>query len=317
MEKTFIRWVGAVAACLSMGLAQAQEVLSFGVIASAGVQNLKVGWEPLLDDMRKRTGLNVQAFYARENSAIIEAVKSGKVHMGFGKKTAIDTIDAGASEVFAVAVNADGTKGYNSVLIANKSSPLKNLDDVLKNSKTLRLGLGDVNSTSGFVAPVYYIFVDRKIDPQAAFVSVVNQNHEKNALAVANRVVDVATNNSEDLVHFAENYPEKFKDLKVIWTSPSLPLDPLFMRKDLPAATKAKIKSFFLSYGKMPEEKANLMEINKLSGYAPSDDKMLDPVRLLAFAGERFKVLANASLSANEKAGKVAELDRRIAALKP
>lgn len=317
MNKSIRQWVGALAACLTMGLAQGQEVLNFGVIASAGVQNLKVGWEPLLDDMRKRTGLNVQAFYARENSAIIEAVKSGKVQMGFGKKTAIDTIDAGVSEVFAVAVNADGSKGYNSQLITTKSSPLKNLDDVLKNSKTLRLGLGDVNSTSGYVAPVYYIFVDRKIDPTTAFLTVTHQNHEKNALAVANRLVDVATNNSEDLDHFAGHYPDKFKDLKVIWTSPLLPLDPLFMRKDLPAATKAKIKTFFLSYGKTPEEKANLMEINKLSGYAPSDDKMLDPVRLLALAGERFKVLANTSLPAEDKAAKVAELDRRMAALKP
>jgi len=197
MKKSLSHIAALLFSAFTMTLSHAQEVINFGVIASAGVQTLKSDWEPVLADMRKRTGLNVQAFYAQKNAAIIEAFIAGKVHIGFGKKTAIETVDSGAAEVFGVAVNADGSKGYHSVLIAHKASPLNNLDDVLKSSKTLRLGLGDINSTSGYVAPVYYIFVDRKIDPQAAFLSVRNQNHEKNALAVAGRTVDVATNNTE------------------------------------------------------------------------------------------------------------------------
>ena len=108
----------------------------------------------------------------------------------------------------------------------------------------------------------------------------------------------------------------KFKELKIVWKSPLLPLDPLMMRKDLPAATKAKIKDFFLSYGKTAEEKANLMEINKLSGYAPADDKMLMPIRIIGLYGDRFSLQANTALSADEKAAKIAEIDRRLAAIK-
>jgi len=315
--KTIFTTLQVLAFSVTLGAtASAQEVLNFGVIASAGVQNLKKDWEPLLADMRRQTGLNVQPYYAQDNAGIIEAFKTGKVQIGFGKKSAIETLNSGSGEVFGMAVNANGSKGYNAVLIANKSSPLKNLDDVLKGSKSLNLGLGDVNSTSGYVAPVYYIFVDRKIDPQTAFLSVRNQNHEKNALAVANRLVDVATNNSEDLEHFAANYPEKFKELKVIWTSPLLPLDPLFMRKDLSAATKTKVKNFFYSYGKTAEEKSTLMEINKLAGYTPADDKALTPIRIIDLYGERFKAQASATLSADEKASKLADIDRRLAALK-
>ena len=47
--------------------------------------------------------------------------------------------------------------------------------------------------------PGYYVFAQNKVDPKTAFKVVRSANHETNALAVANKQVDVATNNSENL----------------------------------------------------------------------------------------------------------------------
>ena len=161
--------------------------------------------------------------------------------------------------------------GYYSHLIVHKDSPIKTLDDVLKNGKSLSFGNGDPNSTSGFLVPSYYVFAKNKIDAKTHFKIVRSANHETNALAVANKQVDVATNNSENLDKLKERHPEKLKDIRVIWTSPLIPLDPLVMRKDLPEATKAKIKNFFFTYGKTDaREKEVLMKISKLSGFKPS-----------------------------------------------
>ena len=58
-------------------------------------------------------------------------------------------------------------------------------------------------------------------------------NHETNLIAVANKQVDVATNNNESFEKFERRIPEKAKDIKVIWKSPLIPSDPMVWRKDL------------------------------------------------------------------------------------
>ncbi len=93
--------------------------------------------------------------------------------------------------------------------------------------------------------PAFYVFAQNKVDAKTAFKVSRSANHEANALAVANKQVDVATNNSENLDKIKERQPEKFKDIKIIWTSPLIALDPLVMSKNLPEATKTKIKTFF------------------------------------------------------------------------
>lgn len=87
------------------------------------------------------------------------------------------------------------------------------------------------------------------------FKRTVNAGHETNALAVANKQVDVATNNTENLDKLKTSAPEKLKELKVIWKSPLIPCDPIVWRKNLSETTKDKIYDFFMNYGKTPEEK--------------------------------------------------------------
>lgn len=305
---------------LALGLtltgALAQDI-SFGIISTESSQNLKADWQPLLDDMAKQTGFKVTAFFAPDYAGVIEAMRFNKVHVAwYGNKSAIEAVDRASGEVFAQMVNADGTDGYYSHLIVHKDSPIKSLDDVLKNGKSYSFGNGDPNSTSGFVVPSFYVFAKNKIDPRTHFKIVRSANHETNALAVANQQVDVATNNSENLDKIAQKFPEKRKDIRVIWTSPLIALDPLVMRKDLPEATKAKIKNFLFAYGKAdPREKAVLVKISKLSGFKPSSNAQLLPIRQLDLFGKRNKIESDTALSEADKMAKLAEIDKLLAAL--
>lgn len=305
---------------LALGLtltgALAQDI-NFGIISTESSQNLKADWQPLLDDMAKQTGFKVTAFFAPDYAGVIEAMRFNKVHVAwYGNKSAIEAVDRASGEVFAQMVNADGTEGYYSHLIVHKDSPIKSLDDVLQNGKSYSFGNGDPNSTSGFVVPSYYVFAKNKIDARTHFKIVRSANHETNALAVANQQVDVATNNSENLDKIAQKFPEKRKDIRVIWTSPLIALDPLVMRKDLPEATKAKIKNFLFTYGKTdPREKEVLVKISKLSGFKPSSNAQLLPIRQLDLFGKRNKVESDTALSDADKKAKLAELDKLLAAL--
>ena len=317
MLRKLIGLAAATVLATAPALAQDLKELNFGIISTESSQNLKADWQPLLEDMAKRTGYKINAFFAPDYAGIIEGMRFGKVHVAwFGNKSAMEAVDRAGGEVFAQMVNADGTQGYYSHLIVHRDSPLKTLDDVLRNSKNLSFGNGDPNSTSGFLVPNYYVFAQNKIDARTAFKVSRSGNHETNALAVANKQVDVATNNSENLDKIKDRMPEKFKDIRVVWTSPLIPLDPLVMRTELPETTKMKIKDFLFGYGKTDaREQEVLMKISKLSAFKPSTNAQLVPIRQLELFRERNKFEADASMAAPEKQAKVAEIDRKLADL--
>ncbi len=308
--------IAAVSLGLSLTAAWAQNI-NFGIISTEATQNLKADWQPLIDDMAKQTGLKITAFFAPDYAGIIEGMRFNKVQVAWlGNKSAMEAVDRANAEVFAQMVNADGTQGYYSHLIVHKDSPIQSLDDVLKNGKSLSFGNGEPNSTSGFLVPGFYVFAKNKIDAKQHFKIVRSANHETNALAVANKQVDVATNNSENLGKIQERQPEKFKDIRIVWTSPLIPLHPMVMHKDLPAATKEKIKNFFYNYAKTDaREKEIVMKISKLSGFKPSTNAQLTPIRELDLFSKRNKIEADASLAAADKAAKLAEIDKLLAAL--
>lgn len=308
------------AATLALGLvcagAQAQDI-NFGIIATESTQSLKQNWQPLIDEMNRQTGLKVTAFFAPDYAGIIEGMRFNKVQVGwFGNKSAMEAVDRANGEVFAKVVNADGTEGYYSHLIVHRDSPIKTLDDVLKNGKSLSFGNGDPNSTSGFLVPGYYVFAKNNIDAKTHFKVMRAANHETNALAVANKQVDVASNNSENMAKLEKSFPEKFKDLRVIWTSPLIPSDPIAMRKDLPEATKAKIRDFFLSYAKTnPREKEIMAKMN-WSEFKASSNAQLTPIRQLDLFSKRNKIDADAALDDADKKVRLAEIDKKLADLK-
>ena len=299
------------------GLAQDLKEINFGIISTESSQNLKSDWQPLLDDMAKKLGMKVNGFFASDYAGIIEGMRFNKVQVAwFGNKSAMEAVDRSSGEVFAQMVNADGTLGYYSHLIVHKDSPIKNLDDMLKQGKNLSFGNGDPNSTSGFLVPGYYVFSQNNIDPKTFFKVSRGANHESNALAVANKQVDVATNNSENLDKIKDKLPGKFNDIRVIWTSPLIPSDPLVIRKDMAEPLKGKVKEFFYNYGKgSQQEKDNLYKISKLSSFKLSTNSQLIPIRQLELFKDRNKIDADASLAAADKQSKLADIDRQLAAL--
>ncbi|MDF0605192.1 phosphonate ABC transporter substrate-binding protein [Neisseriaceae bacterium TC5R-5] len=292
------------------------EEINFGLISTEASQNLKQDWQPLFDDLQRQTGLQVKPFFASDYAGIIEGMRFNKVQVAWlGNKSAIEAVDRAKAEVFAQMVNADGSQGYYSHLIVNRDSPINSLSDVLKNGKNLSFGNGDPNSTSGYLVPAYYVFAKNKIDAKTFFKLSRSGNHEANSLSVANKQVDVATTNSETLDKLRQRAPDKFNNIKVVWTSPLIPLDPLVMSKNLPAATQNKIKNFFYHYGKNPQEKAVLMKLNKLSGFKASDNRQLIPTRQLELFSQRNKLENDNSLNAADKKARLADIDKKLASL--
>ncbi|NUP87035.1 MAG: phosphonate ABC transporter substrate-binding protein [Burkholderiaceae bacterium] len=314
MMRKLLAVAAATLACTSVHATE----INFGIISTESTSNLKATWQPVLDDMSKKTGYTVKAFFANDYAGIIEAMRFGKVQVAwFGNKSAIEAVDRAGGEVFVQTTAADGSPGYWSLLVTHKDSPYKSVDDVLKNAKNINFGLGDPNSTSGTAVPGYYVFARNKVDPKTAFKTARPSNHEANLLAVANKQVDVATNNTESLDRLKTTNPAKAAEVRVIWKSPLIPSDPLVWRKDLPQAQKTKIKDFFLAYGSGPDGSAELAKLGamKLGVFKDSSDAQLVPIRQLDLFKAKLKLEADTSMAAAEKSTKLAEIEKKLAEL--
>ena len=310
-----VRLVSAALLAVAGLSATAQEI-NFGIIATDAASVERERWEPLFRDMEKKTGLTVKAFYAPDYAGVVEAMRFNKVQVAwYGNKAAIDAVDRSSGEVFAQVQKADGNLGYNSLLITQKDSPYNNLNDVLKNSKSINFGIGDPGSTSGFLVPSYYVFAMNKVDQRTAFKTIRNASHGANIQAVLAKQLDVATNNTEEMEKLEATKPEMLKELKIIWKSPLIPNDPLVWRKDLDSGVKAKIKGFLLSYGKTDADKAVLKNIYNYSGFKESTNEQLVPIRQLELFKDRRKVENDEQYSADEKAKLLADIDKKLAAL--
>ena len=85
----------------------------------------------------------------------------------------------------------------------------------------------------------------------------------------------------------------------------------------MPEATKTKIKNFIYNYAKTdPREKEIVMKISKLSGFKPSTNDQLKPIRQLELFAKRTKLESDTVISDAEKKSKLAEIDQQLAALK-
>ena len=167
------------------------------------------------------------------------------------------------------------------------------------------------NSTSGFLVPGYYVFAQNNVDPNKTFKRTLNGSHEVNALSVANKQLDIATNNTESLERLEITNPEKAKEIKEIWRSPLIPADPIVWRTTLDDDVKATIDAFFTSYGDKPEELEVLKGL-QWGKFKKSDNDQLLPIRQLELFKTRSEIEGDERMSATDKEAKLKEVDAQL-----
>lgn len=314
LKKVLFALLVSALVCTNAMAEKMPKQLNFGIIATESTTTLEDSFGPFVKAMEESLGIPVKMFFATDYAGVIEGMRFKKVDFGwFGNKSAIQAVDRAGGEVFAQTVKADGAKGYYSLLITHKDSELNSLEDVLKCDGTKNFGNGDPNSTSGFAIPGYYVWALNNKTPEECFKRVVSSNHQGNAIAVATKKVDVATNNTESLYdRLTQTNPKMASQIKEIWRSPLIPSDPMVWRKDLPEELKQKILYFFVQFGRFGDvekvERERAILSNTSDGWGPflasSDAQLLD-VRQI----EAFKKKLKAERNNDAKAMKEAEQD--------
>ena len=269
----------------------ANGVLKFSIVAPESASSLESFWRPIIADMEKATGLKIEPYIGANYTALVEAMRFKQTHFGwFTNLSGLEAIRRANGEVFARTFDPGGDDGYNSVILVPASSKTT-LEDILRCDKTLNFGIGDAKSTSGTLAPKTYLFSPKGIDIQTCFKTLKSANHNTNLVGVANGVLDAATGNTtslrlqreRDIERKAKGEPTLGDKVRVVWTSPRLPEDPIVWRKDLDPAIKEKLRQFFLTYaqgeGAEAERQRALLAKISIGGFKPADDNHLLRVR--------------------------------------
>jgi phosphonate transport system substrate-binding protein len=268
---------------VAFSVAPALASIVFGAISADSPGEAKKQWDPLFADLSKKTGIEITGFYANNYESIAKAVNEGRVQMAFMSGLGgIEAVDSGAMDVFAQFARTDGSQGYRATLLVRKDSPINSLADIVARPGVLTLARGGSTSVSGFLF-AEKAFIEAKISPPLHFKKIMTNNHNANALSVATFEADVATNNQPDFVKFAQSFPDEAAKLKVVWQSTLIPHANLLWRRDLPAATKEKLRAAFLAYGTATGKEGKrqdsvLINIHNLEGFVPATNASLKPI---------------------------------------
>jgi len=252
-------------------------VLTVGFIPAEDSRAMVRQSQAILDIVAKHTGMKIDAFVGSDYNATIEALRAGHVDVALlGPFSYVLATTVAPVEAFAVTVIARTMQpSYKSIIIAAKDSPINSLADL----KGKTFAFVDPGSTSGFMVPSA-AFIKAGITPEKDFRQVMySGGHDATIVSVGSGKVDAGAVADRIYERGCAKGLADCNKLKVVWTSPAIPNDPLLYRKTLPEDMKAKIREAFFSVKNLA-----FGEMGTVARFDPATDKDYDPIRDIASA---------------------------------
>ncbi|HEY7363223.1 MAG TPA: phosphate/phosphite/phosphonate ABC transporter substrate-binding protein [Methylomirabilota bacterium] len=225
--------------------------LNFGVISSENESDRVARHTRLVAYLERSLRVSLRMHHATDYAGTIEALKARKLEFArFGPAAYAKAwlVTGGKVEPVAVETDKDGAVGYHSVVAVRANSPYHTLDDL----KGKTLAWADPNSTSGFVAPRFFLR-ESGIEADRFFGRTgFSGSHENSVIALLNGTYDAVvtwwTNEERSNVARMEGKgmipPGQVRN---IWKSPKLPNSPWTVRTDLPDDLRRDVKTVLLA----------------------------------------------------------------------
>jgi phosphonate transport system substrate-binding protein len=260
--------------------------ITFSLLSTEAANEVIRRWEPVLKQLEQDLGVKVKHVSASDYRGSIEALKFKKAEIGhLGPKAYVEASNNNYANVEPIVQiqQANGSLGYRSCLIVHSDSDIFSPEDI--GGKTF--AFNDPNSTSGYLVPSAFFLMEMGIDPKTYFSKLTfSGSHEASIIAVANKKVDVASTNLPDLQQLVREGKVPRAALRVIWVSKLIPLDPVVIRKDLPASLRKAIQDS-LATMKTRSPQAFVEGGAFLGGFAKADDSKYQIIRDLNDAAKK------------------------------
>lgn len=244
-------------------------------------------YTPFVNYLSEELGVTVTLRVANDYAAVIEGQKAGNIHIAqYGPASYARAYMIGAEITpFGMQVNADGGKGYHSVLYVKAESDVTDIMQL----EGKNLCLVDPNSTSGNNVPRFAM--DKMgINPEQFFGNVVYAgSHENAVIGLEQGTCDAAFNwwndeNESNLLRMDRKGMANAADFRIIFTSDKIVNSPVAYLNELPEELKAEIRgAFFEVNERNPEAFATLTNGNALPWEPTSHQEYVPIVELNQF----------------------------------
>ncbi len=252
-------------------------VLTVGFIPAEDSRAMVRQSQAILDIVAKHTGMKIDTFVGSDYNATIEALRAGHVDVALlGPFSYVLATTVAPVEAFAVTVVARTMQpSYQAIIIAGKDSNINTLADL----KGKTFAFVDPGSTSGFMVPSA-AFIKAGITPEKDFKQVMySGGHDSTIVSVGSGKVDAGAVADRIYERGCAKGLADCNKLKVIWTSPPIPNDPLLYRRNLSEDMKKRIRDAFFSVKNLA-----FGEMGTVARFDPATDKDYDPLREIASA---------------------------------
>ncbi|MEJ6078311.1 phosphate/phosphite/phosphonate ABC transporter substrate-binding protein [Vibrio sp. 1-Bac 57] len=228
----------------------------------------KDAFKDFQEHLSKVTGKRVVYYTVHSNSAQVEAMRSGRLHIaGFSTGPTGYAVNLAGYVPIAVKGTAEGFQGYNLITITRKDSGIDEMAD-LKGKKVAHTS---ASSNSGNLAP-RALFPALGIVPDKDYKVLYSGKHDQSILGVFNGDYDAAPVASDvyDRMVAADRVDDE--NIKIIYRSPKFPTSAFGYANDLNPELVKKIESAFSTYRFTPEMSATFKGADRFAPITYKED---------------------------------------------
>ena len=206
-------------------------------------------FKPFTDHLAQCMAKRVVFYQVQSNAAEIEAMRSGRLHVGgFSTGPTAFAVNIAGAIPFAVKGTEKEFQGYNLILIVKKSSAFQNMADL----KGKRVAHTAPSSNSGHMAPMA-LFPKLGLAPGKDYNILFSGKHGQSVMGVNSGDYDAAAGASGGFERMAERGQIKADDFRIIYRSPKFPTSSFAYAHDLEPSFRDKMLKCFYDYRFTPE----------------------------------------------------------------
>jgi phosphonate transport system substrate-binding protein len=201
-------------------------------------------FKPFTDYLGQCTGKRIVYYPVQSNSAEIEAMRSGRLHVaGFSTGPTGFAVNLAGAVPFAAKGTEKGPQGYRLLALVKADSPYKKLSDL----KGKRVAHTSPSSNSGNLAP-RVLFPPEGLKPEEDYKPLMSGGHDKSTLGVASGDYDMAPVASDVYERMVTRGTVKGEDIRIIFQSPVFPTSSFAYAHDLKPELAAKLVKCFYDF---------------------------------------------------------------------